>query len=118
MTAPPASASVRPASRVVTVRVHVKVARMARTALWSAPAKTLSTARPLTGRASAKRAGGGQTVPPHAQRELGDQDAMPPATVPMGQNVKLQMDPASAQLAGRGRTVTNRARWACLGQAV
>lgn len=37
------------------MRVHVKVAPMARTAPWSAPVKTLSTARPLTGLASAKR---------------------------------------------------------------
>ncbi len=37
------------------MRVHVKVAPMARTAPWSAPVRTSSTVRPLTGLASAKR---------------------------------------------------------------
>ena len=37
------------------MRVSVKVAPMGRTALWSAPVRTLSTARRLTGLASAKR---------------------------------------------------------------
>lgn len=41
--------------RGFTVRVNVKVAPMARTALWSAPVKTLSTAHQLTGLASARR---------------------------------------------------------------
>lgn len=37
------------------MRVHVRVAPMARTAPWSAPVTTLLTARPLMGLASAKR---------------------------------------------------------------
>lgn len=41
--------------RGFTVKVHVKVAPMERTAPWSAPVKTLSTARLLTGNASVKR---------------------------------------------------------------
>lgn len=55
------------------------------------------------------QAGEGGTVPPPARREPGAQDATPPATVPTGQNVILQMDPAPAQPAGRGRAVTNLA---------
>lgn len=37
------------------MRVHVKVAPMAKTALWSVPVKTLLTAHQLMGFASAKR---------------------------------------------------------------
>lgn len=117
MIVPPDNATVLPGLRAFTVRICVKVAPMARTAPWSAPVKTLSTARQLTGLASAKRAGEGRTVPPPALREPGAEDATPPATAPTGQNVILQMDPAPAQSAGRGRAVTNRARWARLGQA-
>lgn len=114
---PPDDASVHLGIRGFTVRVYVKVAPMARTVPWSVPVKTLSTARQLMGRASAKRAGVGLTVLPPALREPGAQDATPPATAPTGQNVILQMDPAPAELAGGGHAVTNRARWARLGQA-
>lgn len=117
MIVPPDNASVRPGIRGFIVRVYVKAAPMARTAPWSAPVKILSTARLLMGLASAKRAGEGPTVPPPALREPGVQDATPPATAPIEQNVILQMDPAPVQPAGRGRSVTNRARWARLGQA-
>lgn len=117
MIAPPASATVPPASRGFTVRVHVKVALTARTAPWSVPVKTQSTARLWMGLASAKRAGEGTTAPHPALREPGARDATPPATVPTGQSVILQMDPAPAQPAGRGHAVTNHARWARLGQA-
>lgn len=113
----PVNASVPPGSRGFTVRVHVKVAHMAKTAPLNAPVRILSTARPSTGLASAKRAGEGRIAPPPAPKEPGAQDATPPATAPMGQNAILQMDPAPAQPAGRGRTVTNLARWARLGQA-
>lgn len=41
--------------RGLTVNIFVKVAPTARTAPWSAPVKTLSTARQLTGLASAKK---------------------------------------------------------------
>lgn len=44
--------------RVFTVRAHVKVARMARTAPWSAHVKTSSTARPSTELVSVKRVSG------------------------------------------------------------
>lgn len=37
------------------MRVHVKVAPMGKTVLWSVPVKTLLTAHQLTGLASAKR---------------------------------------------------------------
>lgn len=117
MIVPPASATVPPGLRVFTVRIHAKVAPTARTAPLNAPARTLSTAHRSMGHASAKRAGEGWTVRPPALREPGAQVAMPPATVPTGQNVTLQMDPAPAQPAGRGRAVTNHARWARLGQA-
>lgn len=117
MIVPRAVASVPLGSWGFIVRVHVKVALMGRTAPSSVPVRPSSTVRPLTGLASAKRAGEGQTVPPPALREPGVQDATPPATAPTGQNVILQMDPAHAQPAGRGRAVTNRARWARLGQA-
>lgn len=117
MIAPPADAIVPPGLRGFTVRVHAKVTPTARTAPLNAPVRTLSTAHQSTGRASAKRAGEGRTVRPPALREPGAQDATPPATAPTGQNVTLQMDPAPAQPAGRGRAVTNRARWARLGQA-
>lgn len=113
----PVDASVPPGSQGFTVRIHVKVALMAKTALWTVPVKTLSTAHRSTGRASAKRAGEGWTVPPPALREPGAQDATPPVTAPMGQNVTLQMGPAHVQPAGRGRAVTSHALWARLGQA-
>lgn len=116
MIAPPENATVPPGIRGFTVRVHVRVASMARTAPWSAPVKTLLTARQLTGLASAKRAGGGRTAPPLALRGRGAQDATPPAIAPTGQNVILQMDPVPAQPVGGGRDATNRARWARLGQ--
>lgn len=117
MIVPPASASVHLGLRGFTVRIHVKVAPMERTALWSAPVKTLLTAPLWMGPVSVKRAGGGRTAPSAALREPGVQDATPPATVPMEQNVILQMDPARAQQAGRGHAVTNHVRWARLGQA-
>lgn len=55
------------------------------------------------------QAGEDRTVPSPALREPGAQDATPPATAPTGQAVTAQMDPAHAQPAGRGRTVTNHA---------
>lgn len=48
--------------RGFTVRVSVKVAPMGRTALWSAPVRTLSTARRLTALASAKKVKASHTV--------------------------------------------------------
>lgn len=89
MIVPLVIAGVPPGSREFTVRVHVKVAPTARTAPWSAPVKTLLTARQLTGPASAKKAGERLTVPPPALWEPGAQDATPPATAPTRQNVIL-----------------------------
>lgn len=105
------------ASRGFTVKIPVKVAPMARTAPWSAPVKTMWTAHRLMELVSAKKAGEDRTAPSPAPKEPGVQDAMPRVTVPTEQNATLQMDPAPARLAGRGRAVTNRARWARLGLA-
>lgn len=57
------------------------------------------------------QAGEDRTAPSPAPKEPGVQDAMPRVTVPTEQNATLQMDPAPARLAGKGRAVTNRARW-------
>lgn len=109
MIVPLGDASVPPGIREFTVRIPVKVAPTERTALWNAPASNLWTAHLLTGHASAKRAGEGGTVHFPALREPGAQAATPPVTAPTGQNVTLQMVPATARPAGRGRSVINYA---------